>query len=103
MSVCASNQGSLPREIASIELVVSLAIAHESSDHVRSNTERPSAFQPTEPSRFSFASRSRPALEIDPKNATLDHLEIDVTPAHIRMIENYVSPQVATDHRERLI
>ena len=50
-----------------------------------------------------FTSCSRPALQIDPESSAVDHLKINMPPAHIRVIENDVSPRVATDHRKRLM
>ena len=103
MSDGSSNQGSISRKITSIKFVESLAVTYKSSDYIRPNAKCPSSFQPAESLRFSFAARSRSALQIDPKHATFDYLKIDMPSAHICMIKNYISPQVATNNCKRLI
>ena len=103
MSVCSSHQRGVSRKIISIKFVESLAVSYKSSDYIRPNAKCPSSFQPAEPLRLSFAARSRPALQIDPKHAAVDYLEIDMTPAHIYMIKNYIGPQIATNNCKRLI
>ena len=75
-----------------IKLAVSLAMSHGLPDYIGADAERPPSIKPTKPLGLSFATRSRPALQINPKNATLYYLEIDMPPADIRMIENHVSP-----------
>ena len=78
-------------------------IPYKSSDYIRPNAECPSSFQPAESLRLSFAARSRSALQVDPKHAAFDYLEINMPPAYICMIKNYVGPQVATNNCKRLI
>ena len=85
------------------EFIDGLAIADESSDHIWPNAECPPPFQPAKPLRFSLASRSRPALQVDPEHATFDHLKIDMPSADIHMVENNISPQVTTNYRKWLI
>jgi hypothetical protein len=53
--------------------------------------------------RFSLAARACPTLQVYPKNATIDHLKIDMPSADIYMVENDISSQVTTDYSKRLI
>ena len=103
MSDALATKGVSRGRSTSIEFIDSLAITDKSSDYVWPDAECPSSFQPAKSLRFSFAARSRPALQVNPEHAPFNYLKINMPSAYICMVENHISPQVATDYCKWLI
>ena len=102
MTVSAHKEGCVPRQKRPAGFVVPRSTDGE-SDLIWSNAERPPSFQPSEVLGALPRPRSRPAAEIDPESLTFDDLEVNVSTAHLQMVEDHVRTQVTADNCKRLL
>jgi hypothetical protein len=84
------------------KVVVLKSIVGE-ADFVWSNAKRPLSFQPSEPLGAFPHPRSSPAAEINPESPALNHLEVNVPTAYLRMVKDHVRPMVTANDCKRLL
>jgi hypothetical protein len=67
------------------------------SNHVWSDAERESSFDPPKLLKAPARPRPRSAPKIDPEGSAFNGLDVNVSAAYLQMIENYIRPRITAD------